>query len=154
MKETLAQRIENVGTKWLPTYNLKQNASKKTHYMICKKLHQMSVEYKFPMGVLVYIAVGTNAHRMGIFEQGYNNLNEKKALTIIKWCEQFAKYHNNPSFRTHDKVVHTLSKFYDKYSSKTKDFNSLLKQMNKCYTSKTLGNTKELYNLLVQVVSK
>ena len=154
MKETLSKRVENIATNWLPSYNLKQNADKKLHYNICKKLHQLSTEHDFPMGVLVYIAVGTNAHRTPIFEQGYKTLNEKKALTIIKWCEQFAKYHRNPSFRTYDRVVHALSKFYDKYSTKTKDFTTLLKKLEKYnkeqYRNSILGNTKELYELLVK----
>jgi endonuclease IV len=147
MKEKLKDRVFNVATNWQSSYNLKQNADKKLHYTICKRLNEISKEKKFPMSVLVYIAIGTNAHRSQVFDMGYKKFDEKKALTIIKWCELFAKHFNNPSLRTNDNVVHALAKIYDKYSNKSTHFKSLLNKLDK--TKLDFNNTKKLYNLLV-----
>ena len=147
MNDKLKDRVLNIASNWQGSYNLKQNANKKLHYTICKRLNEISKEKKFPMSVLVYIAIGSNAHRKQVFEMGYKRFDEKKALTIIKWCELFAKHLKNPSLRTNDKVVHTLAKVYDKYSKKSTDFKVLLNKLDK--TNLDFNKTKDLYNLLV-----
>ena len=93
-------------------YNLRQYKSKKQHHEICKKLVEFADKYKFPMGVLVYIAVGTNAHRPIVFDKGYTKFNETKAEKVIKLCSIVAKQYGD-RFYTNDRVVHFLSRLYD-----------------------------------------
>jgi hypothetical protein len=74
----------------------------------------------------VYFAVGKNAHRLPTFLGGYETINEKKAETIFKWLTLFAKYHKNDKLFRNPNVAHALCRFYDKYSTKTKDFKAAL----------------------------
>lgn len=99
-------------------YNLAQFASKREHHRICKNLVQLADEHNFPMGVLVYIAVGTNAHRLHIFEKGYNHFDSTKAEKVIKLCSIIDKKLNNGiekkvNYRTNDRIVHLCSRYYD-----------------------------------------
>lgn len=123
----------------------------KTHHDICVALTELAEKNNFPYGVLVYIAIGTDAHKKPIFERGYTSMNEKKAETIIKWLKAFAKYNDNPKFYTNDKVVHAFAKFYDTHSTKTKDFNIAMKAWEKMplESNKTLAfkNMADFYNL-------
>jgi hypothetical protein len=74
----------------------------------------------------VYFAVGKNAHRLCTFLGGYDKIDEKKAETIFKWLTMFAKYHKNKKLVRNPNVAHALCRFYDKYSTKTKDFKAAL----------------------------
>ena len=54
------------------------------HINVCKKLVELSAAHNnYPITYLVYFAVGKNAHRKEVFEDGYTNINEKKAETIF-----------------------------------------------------------------------
>lgn len=112
-------------------FNLPQNKENRLlHIDICKKLTALSVANdNYPITYLVYFAVGKNAHRLPTFLSGYTTFNEKKAETIFKWLKMFAKYHGNNKFFRNPNVAHALCKFYDKVSTKTKDFKA------------TMGNT-------------
>lgn len=61
------------------------------HNRICKSLVKIADNKNIPITLLVYVAVGTNAHRPIVFERGYKHFDEKKANTAIKFCEIFAK---------------------------------------------------------------
>ena len=50
----------------------------------------------------------------------------KKAETIFKWLAMFAKYHKNDKLFRNPNVAHALCRFYDKFSTKTKDFKAAL----------------------------
>lgn len=114
-------------------FNLRQFADKRTHHEICKKLVEVSDDYKdengkpFPITYLVYFMVGKNAHRISVFENGYTKCNEKKARRIISWAERFAKKMGNPKLSRNDRVLHVLTKYYEKVGEKTSDFTDKIK---------------------------
>lgn len=111
--------------KW---FTLPQNKDKRDlHIGICKKLAELSNAHeKYPITYLVYFAVGKNAHRLCTFLGGYEKIDEKKAETIFKWLTLFAKHHKNEKLFKNPNVAHALCRFYDKYSTKTKDFKAAL----------------------------
>lgn len=100
---------------------------KERHIDICQRLVGIADENeKFPMGVLVYIAVGKDAHKTATFERGYNRFNEEKARTILKWARIFADHsRNNRLFRNSD-VIHALVRYYDTNSQNTEEFRKLV----------------------------
>ena len=112
--------------KW---FNLPQYKEMRVlHINICKKLVELSNKYdKYPITYLVYFAVGKNAHRIPVFQHGYERINEKKAETILSWLKIFAKHNNNVKLFRNPNLAHVLCRYYDKYSTKTKDFRKLLK---------------------------
>ena len=111
--------------KW---FTLPQNKDKRDlHIDICKKLAELSNAHeKYPITYRVYFAVGKNAHRLCTFLGGYEKIDEKKAETIFKWLTLFAKHHKNEKLFKNPNVAHALCRFYDKYSTKTKDFKAAL----------------------------
>ena len=112
-------------------FNLPQNKEKRLlHIDICKKLVELSnANGNYPITYLVYFAVGKNAHRLHIFLGGYDTINVKKAETIFKWLAMFAKYHKNDKLFRNPNVAHALCRFYDKFSTKTKDFKAAMELM-------------------------
>lgn len=108
-------------------YNLRQFAKRKNHHLICKQLVELADKYNYPICYLVYFAIGKNAHRTYVFEEGYKFINIDKANTILEWLELFAKHHKNPKYFKNTDVSHCLTKYYEKISCKTKDFKSKLK---------------------------
>jgi hypothetical protein len=112
-------------------FTLPQNKEKRAlHIDICKKLTELSNKYdKYPITYLVYFAVGKNAHRVPVFLGGYTNIDEKKAETIFSWLKLFAKYHKNEKLFKNPNVAHALCRFYDKFSTKTKDFKTAMSLM-------------------------
>jgi hypothetical protein len=109
-------------------FNLPQNKENRLlHIDICKKLTALSVANdNYPITYLVYFAVGKNAHRLCTFLGGYDKIDEKKAETIFNWLTLFAKHHKNEKLFKNPNVAHALCRFYDKYSTKTKDFKAAL----------------------------
>jgi len=112
-------------------FNLPQNKELRvTHIDICKKLAALSnANGNYPITYLVYFAVGKNAHRLPTFLSGYTKINEKKAETIFKWLTLFAKYHKNEKLFRNPNVAHALCRYYDKFSTKTKDFKAAMESM-------------------------
>ena len=112
-------------------FNLPQNKEKRAlHIDICKKLTELSTKHNnYPITYLVYFAVGKNAHRLPTFLGGYDKINEKKAETIFSWLKLFAKYHKNDKLFRNPNVAHALCRFYDKFSTKTKDFKAAMESM-------------------------
>lgn len=112
-------------------FNLPQNKEKRAlHIDICKKLTELSVANdNYPITYLVYFAVGKNAHRLPTFLGGYTKIDEKKAEKIFSWLKLFAKYHKNDKLFRNPNVAHALCRFYDKFSTKTKDFKAAMESM-------------------------
>jgi hypothetical protein len=135
-KNTLDARVRKVAEtnsgkgvgmeKW---FNLPQYKKMRVlHIDICKKLVELSNKNEgYPITYLVYFAVGKNAHRIEVFQHGYERIDEKKAETILNWLHIFAKHNNNPKLFRNPNLAHVLCRYYDKYSEKTKDFRALLK---------------------------
>ena len=132
-KKSLDTRVRAIGESGrgvgMPNwFNLPQNKEKRAlHIDICKKLTALSVANgNYPITYLVYFAVGKNAHRLPTFLAGYTKFDEKKAETIFKWLTLFAKHNKNEKLFRNPNLAHALCRFYDKYSTKTKDFKAAL----------------------------
>lgn len=132
-KTTIESRIRTIangdkGAKMPVWFKLPQHkALREQHIDVCKKLVELSTAHgNYPITYLVYFAVGKNAHRKEVFEDGYTKIDEKKAETIFNWLTLFAKHHKNEKLFKNPNVAHALCRFYDKYSTKTKDFKAAL----------------------------
>lgn len=127
----VAENNGGKGVKMPVWFNLPQHkALRQQHIDICKGLEALSVAHNnYPITYLVYFAVGKNAHRKEVFEDGYAKFDEKKAEKIFSWLKMFAKYHKNEKLFRNPNVAHALCRFYDKFSTKTKDFKAAMELM-------------------------
>ena len=127
----VAENEGGKGVKMPVWFNLPQHkALRQQHIDICKGLVALSVANgNYPITYLVYFAVGKNAHRKEVFEDGYTRFDEKKAEKIFSWLKLFAKYHKNDKLFRNPNVAHALCRFYDKFSTKTKDFKAAMELM-------------------------
>jgi hypothetical protein len=127
----VAENEGGKGVKMPAWFNLPQHkALRQQHIDICKGLVALSVAHdNYPITYLVYFAVGKNAHRKEVFEDGYTRFDEKKAEKIFSWLKLFAKYHKNAKLFRNPNVAHALCRFYDKFSTKTKDFKAAMELM-------------------------
>ena len=127
----VAENEGGKGVKMPAWFNLPQHkALRQQHIDICKGLVALSVAHdNYPITYLVYFAVGKNAHRKEVFEDGYTRFDEKKAEKIFSWLKLFAKYHKNDKLFRNPNVAHALCRFYDKFSTKTKDFKAAMESM-------------------------
>jgi len=134
-KNTLEARVLAIGesgkAKGMPKgFTIPQNKERRElHIEVCKKLVEASkANGNYPITYLVYFAVGKNAHRIPTFLEGYTKFDEKKVSTIFKWLKMFAKHNGNPKLFRNPNLAHALCRFYDKYSTKTKDFKAALEK--------------------------
>ena len=127
----VAENEGGKGVKMPAWFNLPQHkALRQQHIDICKGLVALSVANgNYPITYLVYFAVGKNAHRKEVFEDGYTKFDENKAEKIFSWLKLFAKYHKNDKLFRNPNVAHALCRFYDKFSTKTKDFKAAMELM-------------------------
>ena len=127
----VAENEGGKGVKMPAWFNLPQHkALRQQHIDICKGLVALSeANGNYPITYLVYFAVGKNAHRKEVFEDGYDKFDEKKAEKIFSWLKLFAKYHKNDKLFRNPNVAHALCRFYDKFSTKTKDFKAAMELM-------------------------
>lgn len=146
---TLNDYIRLEAQKNVGTYNFcADKERKRTHNQICKQLVKLADEFKFPMGVLVYFAVGTNAHRLNVFERGYNRINLKKANQVIKLCEVFGKKFGDKC-RTNDKVVHMITRYYDIMDGKPQMFKQFCNNVDKStFDIKNVKQSRELAKII------
>ena len=113
MKKTLNELVREEAKKNKGIYNFHpQKETMRRHNDVCKGLVKIADENNIPMGVLVYIAVGTNAHRPCVFQKGYFSLDYKKTEQVIKMANIVSKILGE-KYRTNDKIIHTLSRYYD-----------------------------------------
>jgi hypothetical protein len=114
------------------------------HHVICKKLVELADKHNFPMTLMLYIAVGTNAHRKPVFERGYNYINLDKVEQVVKLADVFAKKFGNKA-RTNDKVIHLISRYYDIMGGKPLMFKQFCNNVNKSeFNIKSFNQSKEL----------
>ena len=132
MKEKLSLemrvRLASEGKGLLPKYNLGQfKDKKKKHVEICKKLLSLSESNgNFPITVLVYFAIDKSAHKSSVFDECYTSINIDKAKTILSWLKLFASHNRNGKLFRNANVAHVLTKYYDKVSKDTEDFEKVL----------------------------
>jgi hypothetical protein len=126
-------------------YNFCEDKEQKVrHNMICKRLVQLADYHKFPMTLMLYVAVGTNAHRKPIFERGYRNINVDKVEQVVKLADVFAKKFGDKA-RTNDKVIHMISRYYDNMGGKPLMFKQFCNNVDKSdFNIKSFNQAKEL----------
>lgn len=148
-KKTLNDLVREEAKKNVSRYNFaKDKASKILHHNICKRLVEIADTYNFPMGVLVYIAIGTNAHRPCVFEKGYMKIHEQKIERVIALCDIFAKKFGEET-RTNDKLVHAVSRYVDLCGGGVLKFRQLVNAMSdKDFNMRKIKTAKELAKLL------
>lgn len=148
MKKTLNDLVREEAQKNVGCYNFcKDKAIRINHHNVCKQLVEIADEKNIPMGVLVYVAVGTNAHRPIIFNKGYYKVDEQKVERVFALCEIFAKKFG-ANTRTNDKVVHAISRYVD-YKGGTLKFKQLVNALEeKEFSMKRIKTAKELAKLL------
>lgn len=104
-----AEAKTNVGK-----YNLIKNEAvreaKIMHHNVCKKLITISTEKNISMSHLVYIAIGTNAHKRQVFERGYAAIDEKTLDRVISLVDIFAKKFGEES-RSNEKLIHAVHRY-------------------------------------------
>ena len=127
----VAENNGGKGVKMPKWFTLPQNkARRQQHIDICKELNNLSVANgNYPITYLVYFAVGKNAHRKEVFENGYTKFDKNKAEKIFSWLKIAAKYHKNDKLFRNPNAAHALCRFYDKFSTKTSDFKAALGKM-------------------------
>ena len=148
MNKTLNDLVREEAKKNVGCYNFCKNKEMRIiHHNICKRLVEIADEQKIPMGVLVYVAIGTNAHRPIVFSKGYLKVDEKKVERVFALCEIFAKKFG-ANTRTNDKVVHAISRYVD-YNGGTLKFKQLVNALDeKEFSMKRIKTAKELAKLL------
>lgn len=148
-KKTLNDLVREEAKKNVSRYNFSKDKELKIlHHNICKKLVEISDANNFPMGVLVYIAIGTNAHRPCVFEKGYMRINEQKTERVIALCDIFAKKFGEET-RTNDRLVHAVSRYVDLCGGGVLKFRQLVNSMSdKNFNMRKIKTAKELAKML------
>ena len=113
MKEKLSLemrvRLASEGKGLLPKYNLGHESNG-----------------NFPITVLVYFAIDKSAHKSSVFDECYTSINIDKAKTILSWLKLFASHNRNGKLFRNANAAHVLTKYYDKVSKDTEDFEKVL----------------------------
>lgn len=131
-KLSLEEKIRKEASFNATKYNLRQYAKvrdiKVKHHEVCTELVKLADEYNYPICYLVYFAIGKNAHRTYVFEEGYKNIDIKKAKTILKWLKMFAKYNGNQKLFKNTDLSHFLTKYYEKVGKTNVSFKEFLEK--------------------------
>ena len=103
-------------------YNIcKDKAEKLLHHDTCKQAIAFAERTGFPIGIVLYIGVGKDAHKDVAFNKGYKGFNEKKADLIVKMANEFAKHFNASEKMAHnDRLVHALCRYVEKLDNRNK----------------------------------
>lgn len=88
------------------------NAMQKTHIEICKKLVELEKKEGVPMRLLIYIAIGTNAHKRAVYNAMYKKIDIDKANDVIKMAKMISEVYG-AKCKVSEPIYHTLSRFYD-----------------------------------------
>lgn len=148
-KKTLNDLVREEARKNAGTYNFcKDKGTKVLHHNICKKLVEISDSKDIPMGVLVYVAIGTNAHRPCVFEKGYIRIYEEKVNKVFALCDIFAKKFGKET-RTNDRLVHAVSRYVDYCGGGLLKFKQLVNALDKKnFNMRKIKTAKELAKIL------
>lgn len=119
------------------------------HNSVCKEIVSFSERNNVPMALLLYIAVGTMAHKENAFNKGYKAFQHEKATNVILMSGMVANYFNTPSARTNDKVVHFCSRYYTYQGGNVTNFQNVLRTKSKeGFNLKNFKSAKEFGNFL------
>lgn len=75
----------------------------------------------FPMSFLIYMS-NKEGHKESSFRKGYKKFDEKKTKEILRMLKFFGTYNGNTSLSRNDKIVHAVTKYYERVSPKMSDF--------------------------------
>lgn len=150
---TLALLVAEEAKKNVGRYNFlpcEEREAKRLHHNICKKIEEIVKQSGIAVGIIVYLGVGTSAHKKSVFDKGYTKFNEKKVKMIIGWLREFADYNKNPSFYHNDRISHAFSKFYDTYKNRAAMFQKAKKDFVKMpkgeYKSNCFTTARQFYS--------
>lgn len=118
----------------------KVRSTTNVHHNVCKELISYMETSGFPITVLVYIGVGTNAHRPIVFEKGYKRFDKERTDKVIKFCNIFAKKFGE-QYRTNALVAHAICRYID-MQGKERKFRELVK--NADFEMKGIKTAKEV----------
>lgn len=119
------------------------------HNKVCKEVVTFSERNNVPMALLLYIAVGTMAHKEETFKKGYKLFQHEKATKVMLMSNMIANYFNTPSARTNDKVVHFCSRYYTYQGGNVTNFQNILKTKDKNnFVLKNFKTAKEIGKFL------
>lgn len=82
------------------------------HNTICKELVRLADANNYPMTQLVYVAIGKNAHRPMVFEEGYKKIDVEKTELMLKLADVFAKKFGN-NWRTNGFLCHMIDRYLE-----------------------------------------
>lgn len=127
---------------------------KAAHISVCQKLCELSDKNgQYPITYLVYFAVGKNAHRNEVFDEGYSKIDMTKAKTILTWLRMVANFNKNGKIFRNSNLAHALCKYYDTISKKTTDFEKIVSKI-KANGNGKLGNFKEIVKAMGMSIEK
>lgn len=127
------------------------------HNEICKELVRLADKHNYPMTQLVYVAIGKNAHRPIVFENGYEKIDVEKAELFLKLAEVFAKKFGS-NWRTNCFLCHSIDRYLEttKHRKELKfrqmvnacniDFNTIKYKTAKQLSKDFFGNEAEYSN--------
>jgi len=103
-------------------YNLVPNkAEKLLHHDTCKQVIQFCERTGFPIGIVLYIGVGKDAHKDTAFNNGYKGFNERKAELVVKMALEFARHFGGSEKMAHnDRLIHALCRYVEKLDNRNK----------------------------------
>jgi len=137
-KKSLLQLIQGEAERKL------RSKKENVHHNICVELMEVHNTTNFPITILVYLGVGTNAHRPMVFEKGYAKFDREKTEKVIKYCEIFAKKFGE-QYRTNALVAHGCCRYYE-ISNNERKFRELVKNAN--FEMKGIKTAKEFMSAL------
>lgn len=122
----------------------KVRSTTNVHHNVCKQLVEYQMASGYPITVLVYMGVSTNAHRIMVFKKGYARFNKERTDKAIKFCNIFAKKFGE-RYRTNAIVAHMVCRYID-MQGKERKFRELVKNSN--FEMKGIKTAKELMQKL------
>lgn len=113
--KTIETLIKNEAKVNVGRYNLlKDKTAKVAHHNICKAILGYADEHNAPFGILLYVGVGSDAHKPSAFGRGYKKFDEKRADLVFDLCKAFVKYFGLKGRSAYnDKLVHSVCRFVD-----------------------------------------
>lgn len=114
------------------------------HNEVCRKLVELCDKHNYPMTQLVYVAVGKNAHKTIVFENGYKKIDIEKAELMLKLSEVFAKKFGS-QWRTNGFLCHLLDRYLEvtKHRKELK-FRQLVNSCNVDFNTIKIDTAKKL----------
>ena len=130
--KVLTELVKKESERSIGTLDFIHDAEKKAkamaHHDACKALWAFSQKSGFPISVLLYIGVGTSAHKPSNFEN-IVKFDEKKCDKVVKMAKAFAKHFGGKETLAHNaNLIHAICRFV-KCGGKSADFRTYVKSL-------------------------